>query len=162
MKKGRSFTILLLLGIFTLSILTPTFAQETQPSASPKFTVKVSQHEIGISPDYVETWLYLRNPSKLMERDGTTIYHKVVINHLTIYFEHPDGETTWFFDPYNPEHWGHDRWKTEILPGEETLVFFIGYEYAIIGIWTYKYTLNVEYEGETFDLVCTFKNIVQD
>ena len=162
MKKGRSFTILLLLGIFTLSILTPTFAQETQSSASLKFTVKVSDHAIGLSPDYVETWLYLRNPSKLMERDGTTIYHKVVINHLTIYFEHPDGETTWFFDPYNPEHWGHDRWKTEILPGEETLVFFIGYEYAIPGIWAYKYTLNVEYEGETFDLVCTFNIIVND
>ena len=162
MRKRYSFTILFLLGLFALSIFSPIFAQEAQPSTSPKFTVQISEHEIGVSPEYVETWLYLRNPSKLMERDGTTIYHKVVINHLTIYFEHPDDETTWFFDPYNPTHWGHDRWKTEILPGEEALIFYVAYEYSTPGIRSYRYTLNVEYEGETFDIVRTFNIVVQD
>ena len=162
MKKRYFFGILFLLGLFTLSIFTPTFAQKAQPAKSPKFSVKISGHEVGVSPDYVETWLYLRNPSKLMERDGTTIYHKVVINHLTIYFVDPAGETSWFFDPYNPDHWGHDRWKTEVLPGEETLVFFIGYEFSTVGIREFRYTLNVEYEGETFDIVRTFNIIVND
>ena len=164
MRKRYSFTILLLLGLFALSILTPTFAQEAQPATSPKFTVKVSDHTLG-SDDVTETWLYLKNPSMLMEREGTTIHHKVVINHLTMDWKYPTGEVSWFYDPYDPSHWGHDRWKTEVLPGEETLVFFIGYQFTnplYVGKLEFKYTLNVEYEGATIDLVRTFKIIVND
>ena len=164
MRKRYSFIILLLLGLFALSILTPTFAQEAKPTTSPKFTVKVSDHTLGLG-EVTETWLYLKNPSMLMERDGTTIYHTVVINHLIIDQKYPTGEESYFLDPYNPDHWEHERWKTEVLPGEETLVFFLGWRFsdpASVELWEFKYTLNVEYEGTTIDLVRTFKIIVNE
>jgi len=130
----------------------------------PKLTVKLSRRAMKQDSDeFVDTWLYVRNPSRDMETTYPTlpreIVHVVEVNYLDVEITLPNGELETFniapdYTPY--------RWDTTVYPGETSLVYFVGWQFPLgdgyeAGVYRITYTLNVVFEGESFDLVRAFR-----
>ncbi len=130
----------------------------------PKLTVQLSRRALDQDSDeFVDTWLYVRNPSRDMEttypEENREIVHVVEVIDLDVVITLPDGELETFnldpnFRPY--------RWDTMVYPGETSLVFFVGWKFPSgdgyeAGVYRFTYTLNVVFEGEVFDLVRAFR-----
>ena len=80
----------------------------------------------------------------------------------------PAGETIfqYLFDADDPEGMLWYRWDPVVYPSETSMVFFIGWGFAEVGlddmpgVYKFTYALSVTFEGETFDLVRTV-NIIE-
>ena len=142
----------------------PSFAAN---GAKPTFHVVLSTVTAHVG-GMVDTFLYLTNPSHNMETFGTPIQtrqlvHAAVVNSLTCEVLYPDGTTeTPTFDPSDPNGMFAWRWDPVVNPLERSLVFFLGWSVGgNAGVVRFKYTLTVTFEGQTSDLVETFRVVVR-
>lgn len=125
------------------------------------FEVEVSDYKVrkGVDEMY-DMWFYVTNPSRDMETAPTVQrlpVHVVTVQLLTMRVENPDG-TIDEIDLDPSVHFAY-RWNLVVYPGERSLVFFIGTAVASLdtGTYQYTYTLNVEFEGTSYDLEQSFK-----
>jgi len=134
----------------------------------PKLTVQLSRRAMELDSDeFMDTWLYVRNPSRDMETTYPVfpreIVHVVEVIDLDVVITLPDGtlETYNLAPDYTPY-----RWDTTVYPGETSLVYFVGWQFPSgdgyeTGVYRFTYTLNVDFEGEGFNLVRAFSLRVQ-
>jgi len=135
----------------------------------PKFTVQQSRQVMEQNSDeFLDTYLYVDNPSRDMETTWPTIprevVHVVEVNHLNVGITLPNG--TAFDQLLTPDNAFPYRWDTTVYPGEKSLVFFVGWQFPAEdgfepGVYTFTYTLNVDFQGVNYDLTRSFKLIIQ-
>jgi hypothetical protein len=147
----------------SLGSAAPVFAAN---GAKPTFNVVLSSATVHQGDgNWVDTWLFVTNPSHDLttvgSSGGRTIVHVVTVESLTCAQVYPNGTTE--TDTFTPNDvMFHYRWDPVVNPLERSLVFFVGWNAAeTTGIWRFKYTLTVTYEGQTFNLVESFRVIVR-
>ncbi len=169
--------ITVFLMAFTLS-----FVSALRDVKEPKYEVILSSHAILRPTDpgegeVLETWVYVTNPSREMERIGTGIpgtLHSINVNWVNFTQTWPSGGSGFmqvypngtivtdagtFYGP----GWG-DRIRTVVHPMEKALVWYVGWEFESTsqqGIWSFTFTVNIEYEEQTSELVKTVQVVVQ-
>jgi len=163
--------------VLMMSTLNLTIATKEEP----KFEVILTSHSLKIPTEPEEkvsfdSWLYITNPSKEMEREGTDVFHSIKVNWVNLTYIEPDGSSYWMviypdgtvMDPdgqYYMPGLG-SRIRTIVYPMEKALVFYVGWSYSLEwgiqrGIYTFIYTVNTEYEEQTFELIETFQVTLQ-
>ncbi len=176
--------VLLSFAMITVFLVTFTFNFASAPRdiREPRCEVILSPHLI-IRPtdpgedEILETWMYVTNPSREMERIGAGIpgtHHSINVNWVNITQIPPSGgsafmqvypngtvvtNTGTFYGP----GWG-DRIRTVVHPMEKALVWYMGWEFISTsqqGIWNFIFKVNIEYEEQISELVETFQVIVQ-
>ncbi|UCE29618.1 MAG: hypothetical protein JSV85_02550 [Candidatus Bathyarchaeota archaeon] len=179
--KKKIFVSFLMITVFLMT-LTLSLANAPTDIKEPKCEVILSSHVIMLPTDpgeeeVLETWIYITNPSKEMERMGIGIpgtHHSINVNwvNLTQIWSsggsafmqvYPNGtvvtDTGTFYSP----GWG-DRIRTVVHPMERALVWYSGWQFVSTsqqGIWDFIFKVNVEYEEQTIELVETFHVIAQ-
>ena len=138
----------------------PIFAAK---GAKPAFNVLLSAATAHVG-GMVDTFLYVTNPSHNLETAGMPVQtrqlvHAAVVNFVTCEVLYPDGTTE--TDTFAPGGIFNYRWDPIVNPLERDLVFFLGWSVGgQKGVIHFKYTLDVTFEGQTFDLVETFRVVV--
>ena len=146
------------------------------PSNRPILKVSLTSKLTYIDGEPVDTWLYVTNPSRSMDRLGllpdppyTEILHTITINYLQINFIDSDGTeyiNTYYPPEGEPQDWDDYRWDAVVNPRETSLVFYIGWRWiselgSVPGVVRFMYLLNCEYEGLEYNLVYKFAIVVR-
>jgi hypothetical protein len=125
-------------------------ASTVDAAVGPRLNMRVSAREIrGV--EATDHWFYVTNPLISMDRGYEPpyeIHHVVELIDLDAVTVSPTGviEETPNLHALLPA-----RWNPIIKPRETVLVFYVGwYVFPETGLWTISYTLEAEYEGDTY------------
>lgn len=164
--------ILLLLSVVLLSSTIIYVVGLTKQSiVTPKLKLQLSTKGELEPEGAFDAWIYVTNPCKLMERQGSQLlFHVAEVNYFEASIEvesvltdhyrfYPNGtieELIYGGVGYLP---GYElRWDSIIRPMETTLVFYGGWKMdpTDIGECNFNYVVNVDLDGNNYDLEESF------